>query len=82
MEADVPADVAAEKGWRCLRVAGTIPFTEIGVLASLTAILSEARISVFVISTYDTDLILVKQNDLAAAIESLERGGHEVRNES
>ena len=78
----VPEGIPCEWGWRCLRVAGTIPFSVVGVLASLTAPLAEAGISVFAISTFDTDYLLVKENDLAAAVEALQRQGHTVKSRS
>src|SRR3989442_1500343 len=64
----VPEGILCERGWRCLRVAGTIPFSVVGVLASLTAPLAEAGISVFAVSTYDTDYLLVKEPDLEKAL--------------
>jgi hypothetical protein len=63
----VPVDVQAERGWRALRVAGVIDFSVIGVLAELTLRLAEARISVFALSTYNTDYLLVKKHDLGRA---------------
>ena len=57
---------------------GTIPFSVIGVLASLAAPLAEAGISVFAISTFDTDYLLVKENDLALALAVLRRQGHAI----
>jgi hypothetical protein len=74
----VPEGVVGERGWRCLRVAGTMPFSVVGVLASLAAPLAEAGISVFVVSTFDTDYLLVKDNDLTAALDALQRQGHAV----
>jgi GNAT superfamily N-acetyltransferase len=73
-----PDDVQCERGWRCLRVAGPIPFTAVGVLASLTAPLAEARVGVFALSTFDTDYLLIKERDLPAAIDALRRRGHTV----
>src|SRR6516164_10877088 len=67
----VPEGITCERGWRCLRVAGTMPFTVVGVLASLTAPLAEAGISVFAISTFDTDYLLVKTEDMERAIDVL-----------
>jgi hypothetical protein len=58
-EEAVPLDVRRESRWRCLRVAGTIDFGVVGVLASLTAALAGARLSVFALSTFDTDYLLV-----------------------
>jgi hypothetical protein len=78
-EEAVPEGFACERGWRCLRVAGTIPFSVVGLLASLTAPLANAEIGVFPISTFDTDYLLVKDKDLPAALDALRRAGHVVR---
>jgi hypothetical protein len=75
-QAAVPEGVKCEQGWRCLRVAGTIPFSVVGVLASLMAPLAEAGISVFAISTFDTDYLFVKGEDLERAVDVLWRLGH------
>jgi putative acetyltransferase len=74
----VPEGVPGERGWRCLRVAGPLPFSAVGVLASLTAALAEAGISVFAVSTFDTDYLLVKGADLVTAADALRRRGHTV----
>src|SRR5215475_5540658 len=78
-QTDVPESVVCERNWRGLRVAGTIPFSVVGVLASLTQPLAEAWISVFAVSTFDTDYLLVKEKDLAAAVNALRRAGHIVQ---
>lgn len=70
-EAGVPRDVTAERGWRGLKVQGPLDFGLVGVLASLLAPLAEADIPVFVVSTYDTDYILVREADLGRAVEVL-----------
>jgi hypothetical protein len=75
----VPEGVLCERGWRCLRVAGTMPFTVVGVLASLTVPLAEAGISAFAISTFDTDYLLVKAEDMERAVEILRQRGHTIR---
>jgi hypothetical protein len=72
----VPEGVRCERDWRCFRVAGSIPFSTVGVLASLTAPLVEARISVFAVSTFDTDYLLVKERNWEAALSTLRRQGH------
>lgn len=77
-ESQVPSDVRCEKGWRCLRVVGLMAFTEVGVLASLVAPLATAGISVFAISTFDTDYLLVKAKDWQAALAELKLVGNEV----
>jgi hypothetical protein len=75
----VPDGINCERGWRCLRVARTIPFPVVGVLASLTAPLAEAGISAFAISTFDTDYLLVKAKDLERAVDVLRRWGHTIQ---
>ncbi len=75
----VPEGVACEAGWRCLRVAGALPFSAVGVLASLTAPLAAAGVSVFVVSTFDTDYLLVKEGLLERAADVLRQVGHVVR---
>ena len=74
----VPAEVQCERGWRCLRVLGPLDFEEKGILAGLAVPLASAGIPIFVVSTFDTDLLLVKTRDLAAAITTLREAGHRV----
>lgn len=75
----VPEVVGGERSWRCLRVTGTIPFSVVGVLASLTAPLAEAGISVFALSTFDTDYLLVKEADFEQALDVLQQAGHSIK---
>lgn len=74
----VPEGVRREDGWRCLRVAGTLDFSLVGVLAFLLVPLAEAGVSVFALSTFDTDYLLVKAEKLKAAVDVLRRDGHVV----
>jgi hypothetical protein len=67
-----------EGGWRVLKIAGPIDFGVIGVLAEASSILAAAGVSIFAVSTFDTDYILVKEAGLNAALEALRAGGHEV----
>ena len=80
-EAAVPPDVPAERGWRALRVAGRLDFSLTGVLASLAGPLAAAGVSIFAISTYDTDYVLVREHALTAAIACLSAAGHDVDDE-
>jgi hypothetical protein len=75
-EAAVPEGTRCERDFRCLRIAGTLDFSEVGVLASLVTPLAEAGVSVFAISTFDTDYLLVKDRDLQKAVAVLQRAGH------
>jgi len=74
----VPAETRCEREWRCLRVAGAMPFELVGVVAGLTAPLAAAGLGVFVLSTFDTDYLLVKQPQWAAALEVLGRQGYTI----
>jgi hypothetical protein len=76
--AGVPESVTAERGWRALKVRGPLAFAMIGVLAELAHILAVAQVSIFVLSTYDTDYVLVKEEKLAQAVAALQREGHRV----
>ena len=75
---NVPLDVEAERDWRALRIEGPLDFSLIGILASLVSPLAEAEISVFAISTYDTDYVLVQEKFLSQAISVLKKEGHSV----
>jgi hypothetical protein len=77
-EEAVPAPASAERGWRCLRVRGPLGFGMTGILASLAAPLASSGVSIFVVSTYDTDYVLVQERDLERARDALSRAGHVV----
>jgi len=77
-EAAVPADVRGERGWRLLVVAGPLDFGVVGVIASLVEPLARAGIPIFVLSTFDTDYLLVKEVRLAEAGAVLTAAGHEI----
>jgi GNAT superfamily N-acetyltransferase len=77
-EEAVPKGMRCEKGWRCLRVAGTLDFSVVGVLASLLDPLAAAGVAVFVVSTFGTDYLLVKQADVERVAEALWGAGHDV----
>jgi len=74
----VPPGVQSQPGWRVLKVHGPFVLSEIGVLAALATPLAEARISLFAVSTFDTDYLLVASETLAQAVAALERAGHTI----
>jgi hypothetical protein len=74
----IPAGVKAELGWRCLRVVGRLDFSLTGALASIACPLAEADVSIFTLSTYDTDYVLVPGQALDRAAECLRAAGHTV----
>jgi hypothetical protein len=75
----VPPGTKAEKGMRILKVQGPLDFTLTGILASLAVPLAQAGVSLFAISTFDTDYVLVPGAMLEVAIEALRTAGHEVQ---
>lgn len=89
-EAQVPADTAAnaasdqaatmqvEPGWRAFQVMGTLDFGLTGILAAISTPLAAAKISIFAISTYDTDYVLVKQENCDLAVEVLTQAGYQI----
>ena len=77
-QAAVPAAARAERGWRCLRVRGPLGFGMTGILASLAGPLASSGVSIFVISTYDTDYLMVQERDLDRGVDALARAGHTV----
>lgn len=80
-EEAVPSTCQAEKAWRCLKVHGPLDLSLTGVMASLTVPLAEAGISIFALSTYDTDYLLVRAADLQRAKSVLTACGHMVKEE-
>jgi len=80
--ADRIADsIAAERGWRALKVKGPFALSEVGVLAALTANLAASGVSLFAISTFDTDYLLVRREQLDNAVAALQSAGHRVDRE-
>ena len=75
----VPGETHAERKRRLMQVEGTLPFSLTGVLAAIAGPLAEAEVSIFAVSTYDTDYVLVAENDLEKAIAVLEGAGHAIQ---
>ncbi|HET9994439.1 MAG TPA: ACT domain-containing protein [Candidatus Acidoferrum sp.] len=74
----VPVGAQSQPGWRVLKVHGPFVLSEIGVLSALASPLAEAKLSLFAISTFDTDYLLVASETSSAAIAALERAGHTI----
>jgi hypothetical protein len=75
VQQSLPPGTRAETGWRALRVAGSLEFSLVGILASIAAPLADAGVSIFALSTYDTDYVLVKEHNLERAIGALRAAG-------
>ncbi|MDM8543944.1 ACT domain-containing protein [Desulfococcaceae bacterium HSG9] len=73
---NAPSGVPKEGGWRCIGVKGPLVFELTGVMASLSVPLAEAGISIFAISSFNTDYLLVKAEQLEPACRALELAGH------
>ena len=79
-EENVPQNtLAREDGWRCFRVEGTLDFSLVGILSSISSKLAEAGIPIFAVSTFDTDYILVKETQFIPALEILRAAGHQTK---
>lgn len=74
----VPEGVACEPGWRALKVAGPLDFALVGILLAVAAPLAAAGVSIFAVSTYDTDYVLVRGAQLERAVAALRAAGHTV----
>ena len=79
LQVNVPPGITCEPGWRALKVEGQLDFAMVGVLAGISGALAGAGISLFAISTFDTDYILVKETDLPGALSALRAAGYGVK---
>ncbi len=74
----VPAGVSNEAGWRAWKVHGPLDFSLIGVLAGITGALADAGVSVFVLSTYETDYVLIKEDRISLSRLTLVKRGYQI----
>lgn len=78
---DTPANtIERDDGWRAFRIEGVLDFSLIGILSKISAILSENKIGIFAVSTYNTDYILVKEQNFERALQVLAEAGYKVKN--
>jgi hypothetical protein len=80
-EAQVPDPIQREGGWRAFKVDGPLDFALTGILAGLAQALAQAGISLFALSTYDTDYVLVREAMLPQAVRALSAAGYRLRGE-
>jgi hypothetical protein len=76
---NVPKGIICNQGWSCLKIKGPLDLSSTGIISSITATLERENISLFSISTYDTDYVMVKEKDLEKAIFALTEGGHRIQ---
>ena len=77
----IPKDIICNRDWRILKIAGPLDLSLVGIISEISGTLRNKDIPVFVISTFDTDYILVKQKDLDFAISALHEKGHNMEAE-
>lgn len=77
--ADTPENtVEREDGWKAFRIRGVLDFSLVGILSELSGILAENKIGIFAVSTYNTDYILVKKENLERAVKALLDKGYTI----
>ncbi|MCD4752498.1 MAG: ACT domain-containing protein [Anaerolineaceae bacterium] len=76
----LPEGAVIEEDWRMFRVAGTLAFEIVGVLSELSKVLANAEVSIFALSTYDTDYLLVKSAQLEPSLDALRLAGYGIEN--
>lgn len=69
---------AVEPHWRALEVIGPLGFSLTGIMSNISGVLADAKISIFAMSTYDTDYVLVKEQQIDAAVTALRKDGYMV----
>ena len=74
----VPKNIISDFGWNVLKIVGPLDFSLVGILSNISSILAKEGISIFAISTYDTDYILVKSDKIEQTIEVLKRSNYEI----
>ncbi|QQK08850.1 ACT domain-containing protein [Miniphocaeibacter halophilus] len=81
-EKNLPSNATEiEKDWKCMVIEGVLDFSLVGIIAKISQLLSKIKVSVFVISTFNTDYILIKKEELNKSIDELERNGYEITEE-
>ncbi|MBA2319849.1 MAG: HAD-IA family hydrolase [Deltaproteobacteria bacterium] len=78
VSSEVPSEVRAERGFRAFAVRGRVPFSTVGLLSGLCGALAAEGVSLFAVSTFDTDWILVRSADVARAVPAFRRAGSAV----
>lgn len=79
LTSDVPINVTQrEDGWKAFRVQGNLNFSLIGILSKISNILANNKISIFAISTFNTDYVFVKENSFQKALDILSENGYNV----
>jgi hypothetical protein len=75
----VPQGMKCETGWRIFKIEGPLDFSLTGILVSVAKPLADAGVSIFAVSTYDTDYVMVKEQNVEKAVRALASAGHRVK---
>ena len=79
LTSEVPSNVIQQDdGWRALRIQGVLDFSLIGILSKIATILAKHHISIYVVSTYNTDYVLIKKENYQKGLEVLEGAGYQI----
>ena len=79
LTSEVPPNVIRrDDGWKALRIQGVLEFSLIGILSKITVILADNNISIFAVSTYNTDYLLIKKGNYEKAIQALENAEYKI----
>lgn len=82
MTENVPSNVTVrDDGWKAFRIQGVLDFSLIGILAEISGILAENKIGIFVISTFNTDYVLTKEENYQRALDVLDCAGYKITEE-
>jgi len=75
---NVPKGILCNQGWSCLKIKGPLDLSSTGIISSIARTLEKEGISLFIISTYDTDYVMVKEKDLEKAVFALTEAGQRI----
>ena len=75
----LPSQYQSDLNWRCFKIDGSFDLNQIGVISSISSPLADAGISIYVISTYDTDYFLIQEQNLEKTISVLSNSGHYIK---
>lgn len=78
LEENITENIKYEGGWRVLKIEGPLDFSLVGILSKISSLMAGSNISIFAISTYDTDYILIKESNINRAIEVLRKNNYNI----
>jgi hypothetical protein len=78
IQTGISGNIKCSRDWKILKVDGPLDFSLVGIIAGISTVLKEMGISIFTISTYDTDYILLGEKDLSAGIKALQENGYTI----